>query len=748
MIEITKISPFIIFSEETILNALKKISENQSRIIFAVTEHGVLEGCLSDGDFRKWILERNDIDLNAPITPLLNRNFVAASIDESAAELESRFREGVDVIPVVDRRGHIVSIYLRRQHSLMIDDRVIADDAPTFIIAEIGNNHNGSLDLAKRLIDAAVEAGADSVKFQARDMQSLYSNAGDPNDIQEDLGSQYTLDLLARFQLSREDLLRAFDYARERGVVPLCTPWDHNSLEFLNNYGMAAYKIASADLTNHDLIRAAAATGKPLICSTGMSTETEIRETVKLVKTLGAPVIFLHCNSTYPAPFKDVNLQYLKRLREIVGFCVGYSGHERGINIATAAVALGARVIEKHFTLDRDMEGNDHKVSLLPNEFAEMVRAIREVELALGTGKERNISQGEMMNRENLAKSLVINRDLKQGEVITREMIEIRSPGKGLQPNKISLILGRAAPRDYALGDFFYETDFFARNRTARPYTFKRPWGVPVRYHDFERLLKKSNLDLAEFHFSYKDLEHAPARYLKDSYPIDLVVHSPELFQGDHILDLCSADAAYRERSVRELQRVVDITNDLKRFFRGPERPLIVVNVGGYTRHGFVSHAEARGMYARLEESLSRVNAAGVELIPQTMPPFPWHFGGQSYHNLFVTSQDIVDFCTRNGSRVCLDLSHSYLAANHTGEAFSEFLARVAPCSAHLHVSDGAGVDGEGLQVGDGTIDFAAVARILEERAPAASFIPEIWQGHKNDGEGFWAALEKLEQWF
>jgi sialic acid synthase SpsE/endonuclease IV len=748
MIEIKKISPFIIFSEETVLNALKKISENQSRIVFAVTEHGVLEGCLSDGDFRKWLLDRNDIDLNMPITRLLNRNLITAAPATSRASLESKFREGVDAIPVIDQRGHIVSVFLRKSENLTIGDHTIGDESPVFIIAEIGNNHNGSLELAKRLIDEAVAAGADCVKFQARDMKSLYSNEGDPNDIGEDLGSQYTLDLLSRFQLSRADLQKAFDYAREKKVVPLCTPWDLSSLGFLDDCGIAAFKIASADLTNHELIRAAGEKGKPIICSTGMSTEAEINETVKIVKSTGIQAVFLHCNSTYPAPFKDVNLQYLQRLREITGFTVGYSGHERGLNIAIAAVGLGARVIEKHFTLDREMEGNDHKVSLLPGEFAEMVRGIREVEQALGTAKERNISQGEMMNRENLAKSLVINQALKRGEIIKRSMIEVRSPGKGLQPNKIEMLVGRTAPREYASGDFFYETDFFPGTNVAKDYSFRRPWGLPVRYHDWDRLRKKSNLDLVEFHFSYKDLEHSPGKYLEGRFDLDVVVHSPELFQGDHILDLCSSDDQYRKRSIVELQRVIEVTKKLKPFFRGPDRPLIVVNVGGFSRNGFVAPEQARAMSERLRDSLAYINDDGVELIPQTMPPYPWHFGGQSYHNLFVTAQDIEEFCVQNNMRVCLDVSHSYLAANHSKVAFSDFLERVAPFAAHLHIADGEGLDGEGLQINDGTMDFANVARVLDARAKDASFIPEIWQGHKNEGEGFWKALEKLEKWF
>jgi N-acetylneuraminate synthase len=181
-------------------------------------------------------------------------------------------------------------------------------------------------------------------------------------------------------------MYRAFDYTRSAGLVPLCTPWDQQSLQRLVEYGLDGFKIASADLTNHQLILAAAKTGKSLLVSTGMSLEREIIDATDLLQRAGAPFVLLHCNSTYPTPMQDVNLAYMDRLRKFQRV-VGYSGHERGYEVCIAAVARGAKVIEKHLTLDRTMEGNDHRVSLLPQEFAEMVKAIRNVESAVGLAK-------------------------------------------------------------------------------------------------------------------------------------------------------------------------------------------------------------------------------------------------------------------------------------------------------------------------------------------------------------------------
>ncbi|WP_082083537.1 N-acetylneuraminate synthase family protein [Paenibacillus beijingensis] len=631
---------------------------------------------------------------------------------------------------------------------ICIGTTCIGEKSNPFIIAEIGNNHNGSVELAKKLVDHAKAAGADCAKFQMRHMTSLYRNDGNADDASEDLGTQYTLDLLSRNQLNDEDLFAVFDYCHEVGIIPLCTPFDPTSLNKLEKYGMTAYKLASADLTNHELIKEMAKTGKPLICSTGMSAESEIIETVQLLKKLQTPYVLLHCNSTYPAPFKDINLNYLDRLRKIGDCPVGYSGHERGIHVAVAAVAKGAKVIEKHITLDKNMEGSDHKVSLLPHEFATMVQGIREVQQALGASTERKVTQGELMNRENLAKSLVINRDLKSGEIIRQDMIEVKSPGRGLQPNLKDKLIGMRAKRDFKKGDFFFSMDLTHEVIRPRPFEFGRPWGVPVRYHDFQNFTKLSNPDLLEFHLSYKDMDVDFNPYFNASYDMDYVVHSPELFAGDFILDLGSTDEEYRKRSVRELQRVIDITRGLKRYFRRASRPLIVTNAGGFTVDAPLWPEQRKPLYDLVVQSLSELDMDGVEIIPQTMPPFPWHFGGQRYHNLFMDPDEIVEFCTRNGYRVCLDTSHSKLTCNYFNLRYKSFIDKVGPFAAHLHIVDASGTDGEGLQIGEGDIDFASLAEDLDRCAPHASFIPEIWQGHKNDGEGFWHALKQLEKWF
>lgn len=613
----------------------------------------------------------------------------------------------------------------------------------TFVIAEIGNNHNGDFERAKQMIDLAVEMRADCAKFQMRHLDQVYRQRTLRKQ-GEDLGTEYVLDLLERFELSVNRQRELANYCEQKGILYLCTPWDRRSIEVLESFDVPAYKVASADLTNLPLIDQLCQTGKPLVLSTGMSTRGEVQTTVDFLNQRGAQFILLHCNSTYPAPFHDIQLKWIEQLRGIHPL-VGYSGHERGSAVTLAAVALGACVVERHFTLDRTMEGPDHAASLEFKEFQQLIAGIRELEQALGDDRERELSQGEMINRENLAKSLVAARPLKRGTVLQAQDIQVRSPGQGLSPQRYEALLGRTLQRDLATEDFFYPADLSDERAEPRNYRFQRPWGVPVRYHDFQEYQQRVPADLFEFHLSYSDMDLNPGDYLSGTYDCGFVVHAPELFAGSHLMDLASPDETYRRFSLTETQRVIDITRSLKKFFPKTQRPMIVANVGGFSMDAPLPAAEKQAYYERFAASLEELDSEGVELIPQTMAPFPWHFGGQRYQNLFVQLSEIQEWCSRLNLRMCYDVSHSSLTCNHFGLDFYEFTAGIAPHTAHLHLGDAKGVNGEGLQIGEGSLDFDRLGQLLGTGCPQASFIPEIWQGHKNGGEGFWVALERLE---
>ncbi len=342
--------------------------------------------------------------------------------------------------------------------TIKIEDKIIGENQPVFIVAEIGLNHNGKLELAKRIIKTAKESGADAVKFQKRDLKSLYKKDVYVNPNRDSQSTSYLFEVFKKFELSKKDFVELKKYCDHLGIIFFCTPFDIKSAEFLDQLDVPVYKISSADLTNIALIDFVISKKKPLILSTGMTQMPEIDFTYKFLKKKKADFSLMHCVSTYPTPFKDVNLKMIQLLKEKYRVPIGYSGHERGIIIAIGAVALGAKIIEKHFTLNRSWDGPDHNISLTPSGFKKMAERIRVIEAALGT-TQKNMSRGEYLTREVFAKSLVARKQIKKGAIITHEIIDIKGPGKGLNPQMIGSLIGKKAKRDIKKYDFFYKLD-------------------------------------------------------------------------------------------------------------------------------------------------------------------------------------------------------------------------------------------------------------------------------------------------
>ena len=319
-----------------------------------------------------------------------------------------------------------------------------------YIIAEAGVNHNGRFDLACKLIDAAKTAGADCIKFQTFKSKNLVSHTAQKADYQKTTtGNGSQVDMLKKLELSYVEFLKLKDYCDQTGICFLSTPFDFDSIEFLNSIDMPFWKIPSGEITNYPYLATLAKTGKPVVMSTGMSEMPEIEAAIKVLRENGTREIkLLHCNTEYPTPFEDVNLRAMKTMREAFGLEVGYSDHTRGIEVPIAAVALGATVIEKHFTLDRNMEGPDHKASLTPEELREMVASIRHIEQALGNG-DKMPSSSERKNIAVARKSIVAKRTIEAGEELTEDNITVKRPGSGISPMRWLDVLGTKAVRDF-----------------------------------------------------------------------------------------------------------------------------------------------------------------------------------------------------------------------------------------------------------------------------------------------------------
>lgn len=326
----------------------------------------------------------------------------------------------------------------------------------TLIIAEAGVNHNGDISLAKKLVDAAAAAGVDFVKFQTFTADKLVSKTAkkavyqQKNTAESGEDTQYAM--LKQLELSDEDHIDLIEYCKHCGIQFFSTAFDVDGLDYLNSLGFELIKIPSGEITNYPYLKKVAHLGKPTILSTGMADLSEVQDALEVLTSESLTlddITVLHCNTEYPTPMKDVNLKAMLTIQNEFGVNIGYSDHTLGIEVPTAAVALGAVVIEKHFTLDRTLPGPDHRASLEPNELIAMVKSIRNIEAAMSGNGKKEPSGSELKNKPVARKSIVAMKTIKKGEILTAENIGVKRPGKGMSPMKWNSVIGMKAKKDF-----------------------------------------------------------------------------------------------------------------------------------------------------------------------------------------------------------------------------------------------------------------------------------------------------------
>jgi sialic acid synthase SpsE/sugar phosphate isomerase/epimerase len=608
----------------------------------------------------------------------------------------------------------------------------------TYIIAEAGINHDGKLDKAKKLMRIAADSGADAVKFQKRDLSEIY-----PPDLLADSNMaewsfQYILPQLSQVELSIADYYEISRYAEELALDLIVTPFDSKSAEFIATLNLRAIKIASSDMTNWGLIRKVSEFKLPVILSTGMWSDDQISETSVFLKELEIDFALLLCQSTYPAPIESVNLLYLKTLNQYAPV-IGYSGHERGITVCLGAVGMGARIIEKHITIDHTESGPDHKASLEPRQFESLVSEIRILDKAIGANR-KVISQAEILNRHVFAKSITASRNLNSGEVLVPEDVAIMAPGKGIPPCNLVEWIGKTLVRSKKKFEYLTEDDF----QTAITIDqwdfrkFSRPWGIKCRFHDYSEY---SILDtpVVEFHCTDKDIE---GDFNSGNKNTDLIIHAPEIIDKD-LVDLCSSNNQIANRSLKVLEQTIEKTINLSPKYNQATRPKIVIHVGGMLIDD--CQGDSISMMRVAEKRLSRLDLSSIDLLPENLPPRPWYLGGQWYQHAFVRPKEMKQFCEDLGLGMTLDICHAQLYCAYAGERLFEYITTVMPVVKHLHISDAAGIDAEGLQINDGEINFDEVFKLLEKTK--YSWVPEVWSGHINHGLGCHVALQRLQDY-
>ena len=644
----------------------------------------------------------------------------------------------------------------RTPQQLSIGRHSIGIGHPPLLIAEIGINHNGSLLRAKELVLKAKECGAVAVKFQKRHLPSIYTQ-----DVLENLdnyehGFQYLIPILKECELSNDEMEELKNFSDALDLTFLCTPFDIQSARFLKTLDVPAYKVSSADLTNMLLIEELASYGKPLLLSTGMSIDSEVRYTVDYLRSMNAQFVLLHCVSSYPVDPQKANLERIKTLAAEYDSLVGYSGHDLGTSLSLVATSFGACIIEKHFTTDRSLPGPDHKVSLLPEELRRLAARLRE-EVANGTGlrvtdvaEKNNILQGELLNKHVFRKGIVAAEDISEGDLLTKENLTLKSPGGHTTGQDLSRFLGTIATKDFTKDTPVTLTEESSGSISKTKDSVRAPdwgkWGLVVRYHDFPIALK-SNPEVLEFHLTLQDvslplpteslLEHAET--LKDCI---LRVHCCE-YLDDRLFDLCSSSTETRKRSFTMLQRVLDLTRDLSEYFASVP-PAVVFNIGAMT----LQH-DTRGVSIDEEElysSILSLRTHKVTLLAQNMPPYPWYYGGQWKGHYFLEPEELIRFCKRTGHKLCLDLSHAAMAARYLNLPLSSYLLELKPYVEHIHVSDAQSIEGEGTQIGEGSINFEEVIAIFKDYQ--GSWVPEIWQGHLDENAGAKTAIRTFSSYF
>jgi N-acetylneuraminate synthase len=540
--------------------------------------------------------------------------------------------------------------------------------------------------------------------------------------------------ILKEVELSQEDYLFLKKYSTEKGLEFLCTPFDIPSVDFLMKLGVEAFKIASPDLTNTELLEYVAEKRKPMLVSTGMSYWDEIEKAVGLLRKKTVPFALLHCRSVYPVWPREVNLRMINRLGQF-GCPVGYSGHDIGITIPLVAASMGACIVEKHITLDRNMCGPDHKVSLGPYELKRLVRDIRVADQATGKNK-RFLLQGEILNRELFGKSLIAADHIRTGTRITREMTKVQGPGKGLSPNRIEDLIGNKIHRTLKKGDFFLEDDVKGPTILDFSNSFHSRWGLISRFSDLEEISGYTP-KLIEFHLAEKDF--LLGFKSNGTYLQELIVHAPE-YIGDRLLDLCSASEEIRAESVRMVQKTIDLTGSMAPHFRG--KPKVILHPGAMSLNMKLSK---KALQEALRRSLREIDAREIEILLENLPPYPWYFGGQWKGNYFVDADEIRSFCEEMGTNICFDLSHAALYCNAKEKDLLNFIEVVKPFIRHVHFADAYGLDGEGVQIGEGDIDFERIMPLFADYR--GTWVPEIWRGHLQGGRGFIEALMKLKKY-
>jgi sialic acid synthase SpsE/sugar phosphate isomerase/epimerase len=610
-----------------------------------------------------------------------------------------------------------------------------------YIICEIGVNHNWKLDTALKLIDAAKDANVDAVKFQKRNLHEIYTDKILSDSNSAEWNFDYLIPLLKECELSNEDYKIIRNKCDDLELDLIITPFDNSSVDFIAELWITAFKIASADMTNFELVEKCWRYNLPIIISTGMWSKEEIETCVNYYNNKKIKFALLHTQSTYPASFESLNLQFVDELKKMTDI-IGYSWHERGNFIPIAMVAMGCKIIEKHITFDKESDGPDHKASMLPSEWKEMVDNIRMLEKAMWNKKE--ITQAEKLNKEAFAKSAVAKSDFNEGHILTKSDIIFRSPGKGIFQHEIEQFYGKVLSCNIKKNNFISKEDFenVILIENWKKFKFNNDWGIKCRFHDFETF-NSVDCKIIEFHCSENDLQFDFKPNIKNNNK-QLIVHAPEIFDRE-LLDLCSNELTKVKKSRYIIQKTIDKTLQLSKYFPN-HKPKMVIHLGGMS----LDKREINDTRKLMDNAIKNfkwfeIYNDVIDIIPENLPSRPWYLWGERFQHWFASAEDMLYFCNHYKLGMTYDICHAYLYCQNHNKSIIEYTKKVMPIVKHVHISDARGISGEWLQIGEWDMDLENIFN--EMKKYKFSWVTEVWSGHLHNASWTYKCLKLLEKY-
>ena len=637
-------------------------------------------------------------------------------------------------------------------------------------ISEIGINHDGSFDTAKKLIQQSKEIECDFVKFQVRDIKEVYHPNFLKNPSNSENANQYIYNEIKRSYLDKSKYIQLFKFAKKLDIKIMVTPFDLKSLTLCKRKEVHAIKIGSPDFNNIQLIISAFKLKKPLFLSTGMATDSEIntmKKNLKKFNIYNVPITIFHCVSSYPPNEHEMNLKYIKNLmKKFPDYKIGYSGHERGYLPSLISIFFGAKVIERHITLNNKLKGPDHNSSLIKKEFKKLISNSKKITKKLNNNninlkkflKEFNLSGvknsiGKYVktlslnadfNKKILGKSAIYKKNFNKNKIIKVEDLRFVSPGKGLSGLEF-YELKKKLTKNVFKNNYLSRSDFEKKENKkfdrGKIKIINKKWGLIGRLGDFEQFIDEK-ADLIEIHLTWRELINPKIIY--ENYNTELIIHAPEYF-NDKLIDFTSDDKNILNNSFEMIENLNNLVEKIKNNFvydyqKGPK---VVLHPGGHSEKSIHSVSKIN-QYRNLLKNLKNIKSKNYNLLLENMPPYPWYYGGKFYQHIFTDTKEIKKFCKEANINVCYDTSHAKLASNMLKKNFKNFTKDILQNIEYLHVSDAAKMHQEGLQIGEGEIDFKMFFQLVKNLN--VNFVPEIWNGHLDNGQGFKTAMHNIQK--